>query len=206
MTSFSTGAIFCCASLSVAALVVIRRRTLPWPASGATVGSVASRNSWTFAASPDQGLQRRLEHALHLRWHPWERGEEGPLPLHERPHRRPNRVGDELRSLGEEGLLVVVGRRLAAKFCEHRVHVFASLLVLDHLAARQGRDAGVGKVVRGRAEPSRRYDQVGSGGGLAQGGDDPLRIVPDGGVAVDNHPERGETLADPDRVRINEVA
>src|SRR5215203_1108144 len=105
-----------------------------------------------FAAGPDQGLERRLEHALHLRWHSWKCGEQRPFPLHERTHRRPHRVGDELGSLGEESLLIVVGRRLAPELCEHSVHVFPGLLVLDHLSARQGREAGVGQVVRCWAE------------------------------------------------------
>src|SRR5215204_4088641 len=69
-----------------------------------------------FAAGPEQGLERRLEHALHLRWHSWKCGEQRPFPLHERPHGRPHWVGDELASLGEEGLFVVVAVGLRPNF------------------------------------------------------------------------------------------
>ena len=188
MTSCSTGRIFSCASSSVAARVVILSRTLPWPASGATVGSLGVEelldllrerrlayageverlgDDGALAAGPDQGLQRLPEHALHLRGHPRERGKKRPLPLHERPHRRPYGVRDKLRPLGEQRLLVVVRGRLAAEPLEHLVHVFAGFGVLDHLAARQGREAGVRQVVRGRAQAARSYHQGGAGGGFA---------------------------------------
>src|ERR671920_1939697 len=58
-------------------LDLLRERGLPYAGEVEGLG-----DDGTFAAGPDQGLERRLEHALHLRWHPWERGEEGPLPLH----------------------------------------------------------------------------------------------------------------------------
>src|SRR5215216_5191581 len=134
MTSLSTGAIFSCASFSVAALVVIRRRTLPWPASGATVGSVASRNSWTFSATADSPMPAK--------WRVLETME---------PSLRARNRGSSVAS---------------------------NMLFIS----------------------------VGTPGSLAQGGDDPIRVVPDGGVTVDAHPEFGEALADPGRVRIHEVA
>jgi hypothetical protein len=112
-------------------LDLIRERGLPDAGEVEGLG-----DDGTLAAGPDQGLERRLEHALHLRGHPRQRGEQRPLPLHERPHRRPYRIGDELSTLGKEGLLVVVGGWCAAEPGEHGVHVFPGLLILDHLASR----------------------------------------------------------------------
>src|SRR5918994_240725 len=155
MTSRSTGRIFSCASSSVLARVVILSRTLPWPASGATVGSSALRKSWTFSASADSPMPAK--------WSVLETMEPSLRARIRGSSVSPNK----LRSLGEQRLLVVVLSGLAAEPFEHLVHVFAGFGVLDHLAARQGREAGVREVVRGRAQAARGYNQGGAGGGFA---------------------------------------
>src|SRR5918998_218639 len=181
-------------------LDLLRERRLP------ETGEVERlRDDGAVAAASEQRFERLLEHALHLRGHPRQGREERALPLDERPHRRPERVGDQLRPFGEERLLVVGWRGRAAELRELAVHVLARLLVLDHLPARQGRQALVGQVVRGRPEAAGRNHQVGPRDGLLEGADDPLGVVADGGVAVDADPELGEALAHPGRVGVYEV-
>ena len=155
------------------------------------------------------GKNARRHHLLHLPRHTGDRVDDLPLVgAGERTHetgRRTRHRRVERRTHGHVGLEKVVVRHLATTTTEHGVDLLDERTVSHEFDPHHLGDCIAGDVVLGRSEPAAYDHRVASIDRETQDLDHPIQIVADLGLVVAVDTDEGELLADPRRVRVDDL-